>query len=123
MIINRFCLVPIIYPRKKTNLDKIISNLNPPLEVFFTQKYKLQKWKHAVDVFKKLIHNWQNFRLIRSRIEDLFNIAKNCLDMKQIHQYTILSVKKKVSRVLFITEKLISICIEENIELKAIPFW
>jgi hypothetical protein len=83
MLINRFCLIPIIYPRKNTNLDKIISNLNPPLEVFFTQKYKLHKWKYAVTIFKEKIHNWQNFKSIRSRIEDLFNIAKNCLDMKK----------------------------------------
>ena len=37
-IINRFNIVPIIYPRKNTNLDKIINTLNPPLDVFFAKK-------------------------------------------------------------------------------------
>ncbi len=38
IIINRFNVVPIIYPRKNTNLDKIIRDLNPPLELFFAKK-------------------------------------------------------------------------------------
>ncbi len=33
-LINRFYLIPIIYPRKNTNIDRIIGDLNPPLDVF-----------------------------------------------------------------------------------------
>ncbi|WP_422248052.1 transposase [Methanothrix sp.] len=46
-IINRFNIVPIIYPRKNTNLEKIIHNLNPPLDLFFCKKYNLAIWKRC----------------------------------------------------------------------------
>jgi len=122
VLINRFYVIPIIYPRKNTNIDKIINNLSPPLEIFFYNKYKLKLWLRIVSNFKKLIAKWENFKFIRSRIEDLFNITKNSLGMKQIHQYTKLSVEKKVARIIFLSQKLICLFDEQNIEIKAIPF-
>jgi hypothetical protein len=122
VLINRFYVIPIIYPKKNTNIDKIIDDLNPPLDIFFYNKYKLKLWLKIVSDFKKLIAKWEDFKLIRSGIEDLFNIAKNCLGMKQIHQYTEFSVEKKVSRIIFLTQELIYLFDELNIEIKAIPF-
>ncbi|VVB65034.1 Uncharacterised protein [uncultured archaeon] len=66
---------------------------------------------------------WENYKIIRSRIEDVFNISKNCLDMAILHQYTLSSVKKKVAINLFLAKKLIALCVKENIEIKALPFW
>ena len=122
VLINRFYVIPIIYPKKNTNIDKIIDGLNPPLDAFFYGKYKLKLWLKIVEEFKKLIANWEDFKLVRSGIEDLFNIAKNSLGMKQIHQYTKLSVEKKVARIIFLSQKLVYLFDEQNIEKKAIPF-
>jgi Transposase DDE domain len=122
-IINRFNVIPIIYPRKNTNLDKIIRNLNPPLDIFFAKKYNLAIWKRAVATFKNLIYNWENFKIIRSNIEDFFNIAKNFLGMNRNHQYTKVSIEKRVARIIFLTQKLIYLLDELNIEKRAIPYW
>jgi len=122
VLINRFCVIPIIYPKKNTNIEKIINNLSPPLEMFFCAKYKLKLWLEIVSHFKKLIAKWEDFKLIRSGIEDLFNITKNSLGMKQIHQYTKPSVEKKVARIIFLAQKLIYLFDEQNIEIKSIPF-
>lgn len=122
MLINRFYINPIIYPKKNTNIDKIIKSLNPPLDIFFYNKYKFKLWLKIVGDFKKLIHKWENFKLIRSGIEDLFNIAKNSLGLKKIHQYTELSVEKKVARIIFLSQELIYLFAEQNIQIKAIPF-
>jgi hypothetical protein len=92
------------------------------LEIFFNNKYKLKLWLKIASDFKKLIAQWEDFKLIRSGIEDLFNIAKNSLGMKQIHQYTKSSVEKKVARILFLSQTLIYLLDEQNIEIKAIPF-
>jgi hypothetical protein len=116
-------VIPIIYPRKNTNLDKIIRNLNPPLDIFFAKKYNLAIWKRAVATFKNLIYNWENFKIIRSNIEDFFNIAKNFLGMNRNHQYTKVSIEKKVARIIFLTQKLIYLLDELNIEKRAIPYW
>ncbi|VVB72440.1 Transposase DDE domain protein [uncultured archaeon] len=123
IIINRFNVVPIIYPRKNTNLDKIIRDLNPPLELFFVKKYKMAIWKRTVAAFKKLIYKWEDFKTIRSNIEDFFNIAKNFLGMNRNHQYTKVSIEKRVARIIFLTQKLIHLLDELNIEKRAIPYW
>jgi hypothetical protein len=122
-IINRFNVVPIIYPRKNTNLDKIIRDINPPLDLFFTKKYNMRIWKRAVANFKKLINNWEYFKAIRSNIEDFFNIAKNFLGLNRNHQYTKVSIEKRVARIIFLTEKLIHLLDELNIDKRAIPYW
>ena len=122
-IINRFNVVPIIYPRKNTNLEKIIRDINPPLDLFFYRKYNMIIWKKVVANFKKLIYNWEYFKPIRSNIEDFFNISKNFLGMNRNHQYTKASVEKRVARIIFLAEKLIHLLDELDIDKKAIPYW
>lgn len=122
-IINRFNIVPIIYPRKNTNLEKIIHNLNPPLDLFFGKKYNLAIWKRTVVAFKKLIYEWETFKIIRSNIEDFFNIAKNFLGMNRNHQYTKVSIEKRVARIIFLTQTLIYLLDDLNIDKRAIPYW
>jgi hypothetical protein len=122
-IINQFNLIPIIYPRKNTNLKKIIREINPSLDLFFSKKYKLMIWKRVVANFKKLIYNWEYFKAIRANIEDFFNISKNFLGMNRNHQYTKVSIEKRVARIIFLTEKLIQLLDELNIDKRAIPYW
>jgi hypothetical protein len=120
-LINRFYLIPIIYPRINTNLDQIIYDLNPPLDAFAHNKYKLAKWIQIVNEFKNLIYKWEDFRLSRLEIEVLFNIAKNTLGLNKIHQYTKSSVEKKVVRIVFLSQELIYLFDKQNIGVKAIP--
>ena len=122
MLINRFYLIPIIYPRKNTNIDRIINDLNPPLDVFSKGKYKLEKWLQIVNQFKSLICQWAYFKQFRLEIEVFFNIAKNTLGLVRIHQYTLPSVENKVAPIVFLAAKLISLANSQNIDVKTIPF-
>jgi len=121
-LINRFFLIPAIYPRKNTNLKRIISNLTPPLNIF-KNNYKLHKWASIVEDFKKIMNHWGHFKFIRYRIEIFFNIAKNSMNLKKNHQYTVASIEKKAARSMFLTEYLISMFNPIYIDLRAIPFW
>lgn len=123
LLINRFYLVPIIYPRKNTNLDQIIACLNPPLDAFAYGKYKLEKWLNVVAQFKDLIYKWTNLKQDRLKIEDFFNIAKNTLGLNRIHQYSLPSVEKKVVPIVFLVAMLISLSDSLDIDRKAIPYW
>lgn len=80
-------------------------------------------WNGVVANFKKLIYNWEDFKAIRSNIEDFFNIAKNFLSMDRNHQYTKVSIEKRVARIIFLTQKLIYLLDELNIDRRAIPYW
>jgi hypothetical protein len=121
-LINRFSLIPVIYPRKNTNLQRIISNLTPPLDIF-KNNYKLRKWYSIVENFKKMMNHWGHFKFIRYRIEIFFNIAKNSMNLKRNHQYTKASIEKKASRSMFLTEYLISMFNPIYTDLRAIPSW
>ena len=120
ILINRFYVVPLIYPRKNTNINRILDSLNPPLDAFFYNKYKLKLWTEIVSKFKELITKWEFFKEIRSKIEDIFNIAKSSIGMDRIHQYTTPSVKKNVSRKIFLSAELIYLSNMLNISPKAI---
>ena len=123
MLINRFYLIPIIYPKKNTNLDQIIRDLNPPLDAFSYGKYKLRKWLQITNEFEKLIRQWTNFKYQRLEIEIFFNIAKNTLGLNKIHQFTLPSVEKRVVPIVFLASELISLANSLNIGKKAIPSW
>jgi len=122
VLMNRYLVVPLIYPRKNTDMKSIISGLTPPLDTF-NNKNKLSKWFSIVNDFKKLITHWGHFKYIRSRIEVFFNIAKNSMNMKKNHQYTMPSIEKKVARVVLLTEKLISMFNLVYIDLRRLSSW
>jgi hypothetical protein len=121
-LINQYLLIPVIYPRKNTNIEKIVNDLTPPLNVF-AHKYKLDIWISIRKDFKKLMNHWGHFRFIRYRIEIFFNIAKNSLHLKTNHQYTQSSIEKKVARVIFLAETVISMFYSPEIDLRKIPSW
>lgn len=60
--------------------------------------------------FQKICRNieiWHVFRELRSNIELFFNVAKNCVRLNKVHQFTKESVLKKVIRAFHLTSELI----------------
>jgi midasin (ATPase involved in ribosome maturation) len=96
--INRFFVFPIIYQSKNTNMKRISQNLVPPLDLWAGKAYLLDIWKKIGRVFLRLIEEWEAFGEKRSRIEILFDIVKNTLGLKSLHQYTGISIEKRVCR-------------------------
>ena len=46
--------------------------------------------------FREMILRWERYRSIRSRMEDLFKLAKNAFSLDRLHRYTKKSVKIKL---------------------------
>ena len=44
--------------------------------------------------FKSFLCSWENFKAVRSVIEDLFKVLKNSLSLKNLHRYSNRSVAK-----------------------------
>ena len=57
--INRFFIIPIIYPRKNTNMEKIKANNVPPLDIWAGKSYLLDIWKRIRHEFLRLIKKWE----------------------------------------------------------------
>jgi hypothetical protein len=107
ILISRFLLVPMIFARKNTDLKRILATLTPPLDVWNGKAYLLNIWKKIVREFVEILETWPAFREIRSNIELFFNVAKNCVRLNKVHQFTRESVLKKVIRAFHLTSELI----------------
>ena len=46
--------------------------------------------------FREMILKWERYISIRSRMEDLFKLAKNAFSLDKLHRYTRKSVKLNV---------------------------
>ena len=46
--------------------------------------------------FREMILRWERYRAVRSRMEDLFKLAKNAFSLDKLHRYTRKSVKLNV---------------------------
>ena len=121
--INRFFVVPIIYLRKNTNMKRIEANLVPPLDVWAGKAYLLDIWKKIRREFLRLIEGWETFREKRSRIEVLFDIVKNTLGLKRLHQYTGRSVEKRVCRTFHLAFYLIHLAGGMGISVRKLVYW
>jgi hypothetical protein len=121
--INRFFVVPIIYQRKNTNMKKIEANLVPPLGVWAGKAYLLDIWKKIRREFLRLIVEWESFRETRNRIEVLFDIVKNTLGLKSLHQYTRRSVEKRVCRTFHLAFYLIHLAGGRGISIRELVYW
>ena len=57
--------------------------------------------------FVEILEIWPVFRELRSNIELFFNVAKNCVRLNKVHQFTKESVEKKIIRAFHLTFELI----------------
>ena len=73
----------------------------------FRKPYLLDIWKKIVREFVQIAEIWPTFKEIRSNIELFFNVAKNCVRLNKVHQFTKESVGKKVIRAFHLTSELI----------------
>jgi len=107
ILISRFLLVPMIFARKNTDVKRILSALTPPISIWDGKKYLLNIWKKIVKEFVEILEIWPVFRELRSNIELFFNVAKNCVRLNKVHQFTKESVEKKIIRAFHLTYELI----------------
>ena len=107
ILLSRFLLIPMIFAKKNTNTQRILDTLTPPLEIWNGKRYLLDIWKKNVKEFIEILDIWPVFRELRSNVELFFNVAKNCVRLNKVHQFTRESVLKKVIRALHLTFEVI----------------
>jgi hypothetical protein len=118
ILMSRFLLVPIIFARKNTNVEKIMKTLTPPLDIWNGKKYLLEIWKRIIKEFCAIIEIWPIFKELRSNIELFFNVTKNCVGLKKAHQFTEQSLLKRIIRALHLTFELIRVSKRYNIGVR-----
>ena len=118
ILISRFLLIPMIFARKNTDLKRLLATLTPPLDIWNGKPYLLDIWKKIVREFVQIVEIWPSFKEIRSNIELFFNVAKNCVRLNKVHQFTKKSVLKKVIRAFHLASELIRTAKSFNIGVR-----
>ena len=93
--INRYRIVPLIFPRSNFRMERLDGPLSYPLSIFNSKNLARERrlFKALKAKLLNLLESWQNFKSERSIIEDVFKLAKS-MSLRRLHRYTMKSVYK-----------------------------
>jgi IS4 transposase len=94
--INKYKIVPCIFPKKKPSLITLIERIQNPIDYYTEKKYKNQIYIDLKQKLFNLLPKWEDYRRKRWKIEEFFKFLKIELKLKKIHAYTERSVYKHV---------------------------
>jgi len=114
--INRYKIVPIIFPKYENIEQKLSDNLAYPLEIYNKKDNKRikQEYKQLKKILIQKITNWKDLKPVRGLIEDFFKVAKDTFVLGQFHKYTTKSISKSIYICLLLT----AICIQQGYNTK-----
>ena len=86
--INKYKIIPIIFPKFIFSIDKLKGQMSYPMEVYFNNKHS-KELKEKINsmstiLFEKL-KNWKDLKPIRGLIEDFFKVAKDAFGLGEFH--------------------------------------
>ena len=104
--VNKYKIVPIIFPKESYREEKLKGQMSYPIEVFSRNK-KAKELKKDIDsiasiLFNKL-QNWKDLKSVRGIIEDFFKVAKDAFGLGEFHSYTVESMSRKIYLCLLLT--------------------
>jgi len=93
--VNEYRIVPLIFPRNNFNINRLDGILSYPLSIFSSKnlKSKIKLFKGLKAKLMNLLRGWEEFKALRSMIEDVFKLAKS-FGLRKLHRYTRRSVLK-----------------------------
>jgi hypothetical protein len=91
----KYGIVPLIFPRSNFDLSRLDGLLSYPLSIFNSKSLDEEKKRFRALKVKlmNLLQRWNEFKAIRSAIEDVFKLAKS-FGLRRLHRYTRRSVLK-----------------------------
>lgn len=96
--INKYRIVPIIFPKESYREEKLKGQMSYPMEVFSKNK-KAKELKKDIDSIASILYqelkNWKDLKPIRGIIEDFFKVAKDAFGLGEFHSYTVESMSRK----------------------------
>ena len=119
--INKYKIVPIIFPRNSFKEEKLKGQMSYPMEVFLKNK-KSQELKKDIDRIASILYeklrNWKELKPIRGIIEDFFKVAKDAFGLGEFHSYTVESMSRKIYLCLLLTTLIVQQGYETKTQLQ-----
>lgn len=104
--INKYRIVPIIFPKESFKEEKLKGQMSYPMEVFSENKWA-KELKKDIDSIASILYeklrNWKELKSIRGIIEDFFKVAKDAFGLGEFHSYTVESMSRKIYLCLLLT--------------------
>ena len=104
--INKYKIVPIIFPKESYKEEKLKGQMSYPMEVFSKNKNN-KDLKKDIDSIASILYqelrNWKELKTIRGIIEDFFKVAKDAFGLGEFHSYTVESMSRKIYLCLLLT--------------------
>jgi transposase len=118
--ISRFKIVPLIFPKKNFKMNKLTGIISYPLSIFGKSDLEKNKrfFNQLMESLRIKLKNWEEYKPIRSIIEDMFKLAKNAFSLKKLHRYTERSVKKFVCLDVLLIGIVVSLGIDSKEDLQ-----
>ena len=97
--INKYKIVPIIFPKESYKEEKLKGQMSYPMEVFSKNK-KSKALKKDIGSIASILYQelrkWKELKPIRGIIEDFFKVAKDAFGLGEFHSYTVESMSRKI---------------------------
>ena len=104
--INKFKIVPVIFPRRSYSREKFLKISSYPLTSFKENK-NLEREKCLINAITSILlnklDNWKELKPIRGIIEDFFKAGKGAFNLGEFHSYTVESMSKNIYLCLLLT--------------------
>ncbi|HDM36975.1 MAG TPA: hypothetical protein ENG09_07035 [Candidatus Syntrophoarchaeum butanivorans] len=106
-------------------MGKLMAMLSYPLSIFNRSNPEGEKefYRGLVKSLKEKLEKWEEYKPIRSMIEEIFKLAKSAFSLKNLHRYTERSVKKFVCLHVLLVGIAVSLGINSKEELQRIAEW
>ena len=98
--ISLYRIVPLIFPHSNANINRILDKISYPITSYKHGKIPEETRRFFQRLKTEFVHKiqrWQEYKTIRSLIDDFFKLKKNGLSMDCLHRYTMRSVHKFIS--------------------------
>jgi len=93
--INKYKIVPLVFPKKRPSLKVLKDKIINLLSYFDFKNEPGEIYKYLREKLFKLLPKWEDFRRSSMIIEKIFEFLKFNLGLGYIHAYTKKSVSKK----------------------------
>ncbi len=110
-------ILPFIFPKK--NVKRVKERLSHPFEARKNRDIK-RFYDWLFSAFESFLSSWENFKAVRSIIEDMFKVLKNSLSLKYLHRYFKRSVAKFTALCVLLLGMLISMEFNKKEKLQAL---
>jgi hypothetical protein len=108
--INKYKIVPFIFPKRKPSILTLMDRIQHPLDYFSDVDYLNPIYTYLKDKLFNLLPKWEDFKRNRWKIEKVFEFIKDQLKSKSIHAYT----KRSVSKHMFLNVLLMGLIVSRG---------